>query len=98
MRCTAYGLADLGAGYVPRDTPTTNQVTTVSLKRKLSVLLATVLLAAPLTACDSGGETDDGNSGDPTPTAPPTNDDGDSGGDADGDDDGSQHGPDGSGE
>jgi hypothetical protein len=70
----------------------------VSLKRKLSVLSATVLLAAPLTACGSGGETDDGNSGESTPTAEPTNDDGDSGSDTHGDDDSSQHGPDGSGE
>jgi hypothetical protein len=69
-------------------------VKTVSLKSKLAALLGTVLLAAPLTACGSGGETDDGNSGQDTPTAVPTNDDGDSGDS----DEGSQHGPDGSGD
>jgi hypothetical protein len=49
------------------------------LKRTLSALAATALLAAPLSACGSGGETDDGNSGQDTPTAVPTNDDGDAG-------------------
>ena len=44
------------------------------LKQKLSVLAGTALLAASLTACGTGGETDDGNSGDPTPTAEPTDD------------------------
>ena len=51
----------------------------VALKRRLSVLLGAVALTASLTACGSGGETDDGNSGESTPTAVPTNDDGDSG-------------------
>ena len=70
----------------------------MSLKHKLSVLIATLLLGAPLTACGTGGETDDGNSGDQTPTAVPTNDDGDSGVEGGGDDDTSQDGADGSGE
>ena len=48
------------------------------MKRKLSALIAAMTLAASLTACGSGGETDDGNSGKSTPTAVPTADDGDS--------------------
>ena len=51
----------------------------MTLKRKLSVVLGAVALSASLTACGSGGETDDGNSGESTPTSEPTNDDGDSG-------------------
>jgi hypothetical protein len=73
-------------------------VSTVSSKRKLSVLLATVLLAAPLSACGTGGDTDSGNAGKPTPTAVPTHDDGDSGTSGGGDDEDSQRGADGSGE
>jgi hypothetical protein len=72
-------------------------VKTVSLKRKLSVLLATAVVAAPLSACGSGGDTDSGNAGKPTPTAVPTHDDGDSDSDGGGDDVSSKHGPDGSG-
>ena len=48
------------------------------MKRKLSALIAATTLAASLTACGTGGETDDGNSGQDTPTAEPTADDGDS--------------------
>jgi hypothetical protein len=71
-------------------------VETVALKQKLSVLVGTALLAASLTACNSGGETDDGNSGQSTPTAVPTADDtSDSG--VQGDDNDSNQGPDGSG-
>jgi predicted small lipoprotein YifL len=65
----------------------------VALKRKLSVLIGAMTLAASLTACGSGGETDDGNSGDSSPTAEPTADDGD-----DGDPEGSQSGGNGSGD
>jgi hypothetical protein len=53
----------------------TKKVEIVALKRKLSVVVVAALLTAPLTACGSGGETDDGNSGESTPTAVPTNDD-----------------------
>ena len=70
----------------------------MSPKRKLSVLLASLVMGASLTACGSGGETDDGNSGDQTPTAVPTNDDGDSGVEGGGEDDSSMDGGDGSGE
>ena len=66
----------------------------MSLKRTLSALVATILLAVSLSACGSGGETDDGNSGQDTPTAVPTNDDGDEG-DVE---DGEQGGADGSGD
>ncbi len=51
----------------------------MALKRKLSVLVGAIALTTSLVACGSGGTTDDGNSGDSTPTAEPTNDDGDSG-------------------
>jgi hypothetical protein len=67
---------------------------TVSLKRRLPVLVAVAVLAAPLSACGTGGETDSQNNGSPTPTAAPTHDDGDSGGG----DDSSKHGADGSGD
>ena len=50
----------------------------VALKRKLSGLIGAMALAASLVACGSGGETDDGNSGQDDPTAEPTADDGDS--------------------
>jgi hypothetical protein len=82
---------------VLRHGATTSEVEIVALKRKLSAVLGTALLAASLTACDSGGETDDGNSGDQTPTAVPTNDENSDEG-VDGDDDDSNTGPDGSGE
>ena len=68
----------------PRTGGTTNEVEIVALKRRLSVLLGALTLTASLTACGSGGETDDGNSGDSTPTAEPTNDDGDTGDNEDG--------------
>ena len=69
----------------------------VALKRKLSVLVGAMTLAASLTSCGSGGETDDGNSGQTTPTAQPTADDTEDNG-VDGDDEDSRQGPDGSGE
>jgi hypothetical protein len=78
--------------------PTTSEVDTVSLHRNSSLFIAALLLGAPLTACGTGGETDDGNSGQQTPTAVPTNDDGDSGVEGGGDDETSQDGGDGSGE
>lgn len=56
---------------------TTSEVEIVALKRKLSVLIGAMALAGSLTACGSGGETDDGNSGDSSPTAEPTAEDGD---------------------
>lgn len=77
---------------------TTYEVEIVALKQKLSVLVGTAVLAASLTACGSGGETDDGNSGKSTPTAVPTNDDGDSTGETGDDDTDSNKGADGSGE
>lgn len=70
---------------------------------KLALTVAATLLALPLTACDGGTIEPDGNDGDATPTAPPTDDDDtgegteeDSG--EDGNDDDGQQGPDGSGE
>jgi hypothetical protein len=68
----------------------------VALKQKLSVLAGAALLAASLTACGTGGESDNGNSGKTTPTAVPTNDDTNDNG-VDGDDNDSNQGPDGSG-
>ena len=65
----------------------------MALKSRLSVLVGAVALTVSLTACGTGGETDDGNSGESTPTAVPTNDDGD-----DGDPEGSQSGGNGSGD
>jgi len=76
---------------------TTSKVETVSLNQKLSVLVGPAVLAASLTACGTGGETDDGNSGQSTPTAEPTADDTQDNG-VDGDDEDSRQGPDGSGE
>ena len=67
------------------------------LRRGLAAMVSAGVLATSVTGCGSGGETDDGNSGQSTPTAVPTNDDGDSGEGGDDDED-SQKGPDGSGE
>ena len=80
MTPVAAGLPTRPSGYIGEEFPhlgTTSEVEIVALKRKLSVLLGAMTLAASLTACGSGGETDDGNSGDSSPTAEPTNDDGD---------------------
>ena len=65
----------------------------MALKRNLSVLLGTAALAVSLTACDTGGQTDSGNAGKPTPTAVQTHD---NGGGPNQDDDANK-GPDGSG-
>ena len=46
--------------------------------RTFALALATGLLTFPLVACDGGDvEGESGSDGDPTPTAPPTGDDGD---------------------
>ena len=62
----------------------TREVEIVALKRNLSVLLGSVVLAASLTACGTGGETSSGNAGKPTPTAVPTHADNSSQGVGDG--------------
>ena len=97
MTRVAPPFADGAEGYLKGDVllngATTSEVEIVALKRNLSVLLGTVVLAASLTACGSGGQTDSGNAGKPTPTAVPTHDNG--GGPKQDDD--SNKGPDGSG-
>ena len=47
----------------------------MSLKRKLSALVGAAALTASLTACGTGGETDDGSQGEDTPSAEATDDD-----------------------
>jgi hypothetical protein len=85
----------------------------VKRRPKLALMIGASLLTFPLAACDGGSTEPDGNDGEATPTAPPTDDD-DTGGDSEngdsendddgstdpddgGDDDGGQ-GPDGSGD
>jgi hypothetical protein len=75
----------------------------VNRRPKVALVLAGALLAFPLAACGGGSVEPDGNDGEATPTAPPTDDDDtqpddDAGSEADSEDDDSDKGADGSGE
>jgi hypothetical protein len=75
----------------------------VTRRPKLALAAAATLLAVPLAACDGGSIEPDGNDGEATPTAPPTDDDNTGQGSDDesdtmGDDEDGRQGPDGSGQ